>query len=168
MTAVAAGLAPARSPLDQSWRKLLNYGLILVLAQVFIALSNMPVELDRRVIIEPVLSLGYLSLLWLPIMVGYSVSNETVLEGMTAHVKGAREILAGVVVGVIGGAGLGLLVLLLDNFDIRDPLVNWSPQLLAILSFDNGVSFGVAIWPLIGAGLGLAGGLMQVASPGLR
>ena len=58
-------LAP-RSVFDQDWRKLINNGLLVAIGLVFIALANMPVGLDSRTVIEPVLSMGYLSLLWLP------------------------------------------------------------------------------------------------------
>ena len=163
MTAATVELAPARSPFDQDWPRLITWGLIVALAQMFIALSNMPVGLDSRVLIEPILSMGYLSLLWVPLLVGHSVGKEVVLEGMAVHAKGPREIVAGAVIGLIGGAGLSLLIVLIDNFDLRDPLVNWSPQLLELLSFENSVGFGVGIWLVIGTGLGLIGGLMHVA-----
>ena len=161
-------LAPPRSALDQDWQRLIRVGSILALAQVFLALSNMPVELDVRKIIEPVLSMGYLSLLWLPLLVGYGVSREVVLEGMTVRAKGSPELVAGGVVGLIGGAGLSLLALLIDNFDVRDPLVNWSPQLLAQLNFDRSLIIGIVAWLVIGAGLGVVGGSMHVVSDRVR
>jgi len=155
-------LAPARAASDQDWRKLVNYGLLTAMGLIFISLANMPIGLDGRKIIEPLLSMGYVSLLWLPAMMGYTVTAEKVLEGMTEYRKGARELVAGAVVGLIGGAGLSLLVVLLDTFDLRDPLVNWSPQLFDLLTFDNGVGHGIGFWLVIGAGLGLSGGAMHV------
>ncbi len=155
-------LEDARDPFDQDWRKVVNYGLLTAMGMIFISLANMPIGLDSRKIIEPLLSMGYVSLLWLPVTMGYVVTSEKLLEGMTAHKKGPRELVAGLVVGLIGGGGLSLLVVLLDNFDLRDPLVNWSPQLFALLTFDNGVGHGVGVWLAIGAGLGLAGGSMHV------
>jgi len=162
MTAAAVDTAPARSMLDQDWRKLINWGLIVALSQVFIALSNMPVKLDDRILLEPVLSLGYLSILWLPAVVGYSVGKEKMLEGVVARAKGIADIFAGALVGLIGGGGLSLLVVLIDNFDLRDPLVNWSPQTLEVLTFDGSVASGVLIWLLVGAGLGAVGGALLV------
>jgi branched-chain amino acid transport system permease protein len=134
---------------DLEWRRVRNWGGLLALGLVFICLVGMPVGLDDRIIIDPGLSLGFLSLLWLPFVMGYSVVHEDVLEGMVPTKKGTRDIVAGGVMGTIGGAGLGALVLLLDNFDLRDPLVNWSPQLLAFLTFDRSVGFGVVIWMVI-------------------
>jgi len=158
-------LLPARGILDQNWRKIVNYGLLIAFAEIFIALANMPVALDDFVLIEPILSLGYLFLLCLPLLLGFGIGREKVLEGIADHAKGAREVVAGGCVGLLGGGGLSLLVLLLDNFDLRDPLVNWSPQLLDLLAFDNGVGFGVVIWLAIGGGLGLLGGSMHLIPP---
>ena len=131
-------------------------------------MANMPVSLDARMIIEPVLSMGYLSLLWVPVVMGFVVSSEKVLEGIAYHAKGAREVVAGGLVGLIGGLGLSLLIVLLDNFDLRDPLVNCSPALLELLHFDNGIGFGLIIWPVVGLGLGLFGGAMHVLPAAAR
>ncbi|MDG1367477.1 MAG: branched-chain amino acid ABC transporter permease [Acidimicrobiales bacterium] len=155
-------ILPSRDALDQDWRKVGNHGLLLGLALIFVSLANMPVSLDTRTIIEPLLSMGYLSLIWIPVVMGFVVSSEKVLEGIAYHDKGAREVAAGGLVGLIGGLGLSLLVILLDTFNLRDPLVNWSPALLELLHFDNGIGFGVVIWPVIGSGLGLFGGALHV------
>ena len=88
-------LLPARGPFEQDWRKVVNYGLLTALALVFVSLANMPVSLDSRMIIEPLLSMGYLSLLWVPAAMGFVVSSEKVLEGIASHARGARELVAG-------------------------------------------------------------------------
>ena len=163
--AQGASTAPAvrRRLLDQHWQKLVRAGSILAVGQVFIALSGMPVNFDRRLLIDPILSLGYLSLIWLPLVVGYWVGREQVLEGMTAYARGGRDVLAGATAGVLGNAGLTFLVVGITHFDIRDPLVNWSPQLLAILQFEESVWLGPVIWPVIGAATGALGGTMHWA-----
>lgn len=158
----SAELLAARGPLEQDWRKVVNYGLLLALGLVFISLANMPAGMDSRILIEPYLSMGYLSLLWLPLVMGYVVTAEKILEGMAAHARGARELVAGLVVGAIGGVGLGALIYCLDNYDLRDPLVNWSPQLHELLTFGEGTGYGFVVWVGISAGLGLAGGLLHV------
>jgi branched-chain amino acid transport system permease protein len=55
-----------------------------------------------------------------------------------------------------------LLVVLINSFDLRDPLVNWSPQTLDFLTFEQSIGLGVAIWPAIGAALGALGGALHV------
>ncbi len=160
-----AAQGPARKPLDQDWRRVASMGGICALALVFVALIGMPVGLDDRPIIEPILSMGYLSLLWIPLVIGYVVITEPTLEGVLAPAKGVRDLLAGLFTGVIGGLGLGFLVVLIDNFDLRDPLVNWSPQLFDLLTFENGVAFGILIWALIAGGLGFAGAALHLLPP---
>lgn len=166
-TPTIQGAGPAASPrrrlLDQDWRKLVRAGAILAVGQVFIALSGMPVTFDRRLLIDPILSLGYLSIIWLPLVVGYWVGREQVLEGMAAYSRGGRDVVAGAVAGLAGNAGLTLLVVGITHFDIRDPLVNWSPQLLEILQFGESVWLGALIWPAIGAATGALGGGMHWA-----
>lgn len=146
-----------RGAFDIDVRKTVANGLYGAIGMIFIALSGMLVGLDSRAIIEDYLSLGYLAIIWIPILIGYLVANETVLEGMTASARGARDLVAGASAGLISGLGLSLLVILIDNFDLRDPLVNWSPQLLAQLDFDRGNAFGIVIWPIIGVVLGAIG-----------
>lgn len=157
--------AAARSPFDQDWRKLVNWGLLLALGLVFVSLTDMPEKLDGRIIVEPLLSMGYLSLIWLPIVLGHIVTKETELEGMATRAKGARELVAGLVVGLIGGLGLALLIWLLDTRDLSDPLVNWNDALLEILTFGEGVGYGVVFWIIVSAALGLFGGLLHLLPP---
>jgi len=157
-----AEFAPARAALDQDWRKVVKHGLVLGLALVFISLTGMPEGLNSRVIIEPWLSMGYLSLMWLPFAIGFAVTHEQVLEGMVQHKRGARELVAGAVVGLIGGLCLSLLVYLLDTRDLSDPLVNWNQPLLDFLTRDGSVADGVVLWLVASTTLGLFAGLMRI------
>lgn len=155
-------LAPARSVFDQDWSRVLRFAGIAVLALVFVSLAGMPFKLDSRVVVEPYISMGYLSLLWIPLALGNLATREIVLEGMTAHAKGLREVVAGLVVGTIGGLGLALLIWLVDTRDLSDPLVNWNDRLLQTLIFDESVGYGAVVWIAICAGLGLLGGLLHL------
>ena len=158
----------AKSALDVDWPKIGRLGAILALALVFMALTGMPVGLDRRLLIDPVLSLGYLALLWLPFLFGRIVANEVVLEGMSATKKGPRDIVAGASVGALGGLGLSVLALLLNSFDLRDPLVNWSPALLEFLNFGRGNAVGLVAWIIVCAALGAFGASLHLMTERVR
>jgi branched-chain amino acid transport system permease protein len=163
----------SKGAFDLDWRRVFNTGGLLALGLCFISLAGMPIGLNGRKLIEPVLSLGYLSLLWLPLVIGWTVGNETVLEGMTAAKRGARDIVAGAAVGLIGGAGLALLILLVNNFDLRDPLVNWSPQLLEVLEFDAGdkvgrTGFGIGLWLIATTSLTAFGASLHLMPKNIR
>ncbi len=158
----------SKGAFDADWNKVARLGSLTALALVFIALAGMPVGLNSRTIVDPILSMGYLSLLWLPLIMGWVSSKEIVLEGMAASKRGARDIVTGAAVGAIGGVGLSVLVLLLNQFDLRDPLVNWSPQLQEFLNFNGGIGTGVWIWIPICAALAAFGAGLVVLPERIR
>ena len=163
MTAAAANRS--RNAMDTiDWRKQVRFGLIGMLTIVFIALAGMPVVLDRRNIIEPALSMGYLSLLWVPLVFANIAGNEVLLEGMKARQRSYKDLIAGCSVGLVSSAGLTILMVLVQNFDLRDTLVNWSPQLLDLLSFRRTLVTGMICWLAFGAALGTLGGAMHMVS----
>ena len=159
---------PTAATRNLDFREALTYGLYGAIGMIFIALSGMLVGLDPRAIIEGRLSLGYLAILWVPILIGYVVADETLLEGMVASAKGVHDIIEGAIAGLVTGAGLSLLVILVDNFDLRDPLVNWSDQLLAQLDFDQSNTFGVFAWLVIGLVLGALGAAFHQMPSAIR
>ena len=155
-------LAPPRRVLAQDWRRLVRMGAGAAFVQVFIALSAMPVRLDERLVIESILSLGYVFVGAIPIVVGNRIGRQARLEGVSIHKAGGHELLGGTLVGLLAGGGLSALVAMLTHFDLREPLVNWSPQLRDLLSFNNGPVFGVLIWLGIGAAGGFIGGGLRL------
>lgn len=157
-----------RGAFDLDWPQVARTGAILAIGLVFLALAGMPTGLDSRLLIDPYLSLGYLSVLWLPFIIGWSVANEKVLEGMAATRKGARDVVAGLGVGAIGGAGLSLLILLISAFDLRDPLVNWNDKTQAFLSFQRGTGFGVVACIVVCAAIAGFGASLHLMPEKLR
>ena len=155
-------LAPPRRALDQDWRRLFRMGGMAAFVQMFIALSAMPVRLDERLVIEGILSLGFVFIGAIPIVVGNRISRQVRREGVPIHKAGGYELFGGALVGTVAAAGLSVLVLLLTHFDLREPLVNWSPQLRDLLSFNRGPTFGVLIWLGIGAAGGFVGGGLRL------
>jgi len=167
MTATSENLSMSETP-GIAWRKQIRFAMIGALSSVFVALAGMPVGLDRRSIVYPVLSMGYLSLLWIPFVLARLAGSETVLEGMTARARGTKDLLAGGFVGLGSAGGLALLMVLIQNFDLRDPLINWSPQLLNLLAFNRSLAVGILLWLGLGSTLGLLGGAMHVLPKKLR
>tara|TARA_B100001123_G_scaffold447509_1_gene605276 strand:- start:16484 stop:18271 length:1788 start_codon:yes stop_codon:yes gene_type:complete len=161
MTATSANFSMTEAP-GVAWRKQIRFALIGALSSAFIALAGMPVGLDGRSIIQPVLSMGFLSLLWVPFVMATLAGSEVVLEGMTARTRDSKDLLAGGLIGLGSAGGLVLLMVLIQNFNLRDPLVNWSPQLLNLLSFNRSLGVGVLLWLLLGLILGVLGAAMHV------
>lgn len=154
-----------QADMSLDWNKVLRFGGVLALILVFISLTGMPVGLDARQIIDGDLSLGYLALCLGPLFFGWMLGKQVVLEGMEAIEPGPRDVVSGFVVGALGGLGLSVLVLLLDNFDLRDPLVNWSPQLLELLNFGEGVGVGIWAWMVLSGTLGAIGAGLRLLPP---
>ena len=161
MTATSANVTLTEKP-GVAWRKQIRFALIGALSSAFIALAGMPVGLDGRSIIQPVLSMGFLSLLWVPFVMATLAGSEVVLEGMTARIRDSKDLLAGGLIGLGSAGGLVLLMVLIQNFNLRDPLVNWSPQLLTLLSFNRSLGVGALLWLLLGLILGVLGAAMHV------
>lgn len=187
-------------------KQLIQAGVIAACAQIFIALSNMPVAFDDRKIIEPWLSMGYLSLLIVPLFLGGLQSRKIKLVNRqlssvarmtnttpctdtdtkrTAHSSPTHTLhattqpttrphpafpLVGFPAfsGFLAGAGLSLLAVSIANFDLRDPLLNWSPQLLEILNFKRSVITAVFAWPIICSALAAASGMLQLVNKKIR
>ena len=162
-------VAPTPSSiLDQDWLKVLRWGLICGGALIAICLVGMPVEMDRRILVERYLSLGYLSVLCIPVLISWVASAQVVLEGVEARKQGLFALVTGLVVGAIGGGCLALLMVALDSWNLRDPLVNWSPKLLRFLTYENGMGFGAVAWIVTGAALGRAGASFRVMPRAVR
>lgn len=154
-------LAPSRPLVALDWRRVLLWGGICALSLVSVSLIGLPVGMNKRILIEPVLSLGYLFLLWIPLVFGHVATTVVVLEGVEARKPGIADLLAGLTAGLMGGIGLTLLMVGLDTVNIRKPLVNWSPQLFRLLTFERGLEFGIPVWLGICAGLGLVGAVLH-------
>ena len=167
MTATANTASAFEAP-GLDWRRQIRFSAIGALTCAFIALAGMPVGLDRRSIVYPVLSLGYLSLLWVPFVLASFAGSQVVLEGMGERERDTRDLAAGALVGFGSTVGLVGLMILVKNFNLRDPLVNWSPQLLDLLSFNRSTALGMLFWVVLGTTLGLLGGAMHVVPATVR
>lgn len=168
MTATSTQSPVRRPATDADWRQVVKWGLLAAVIFSFIAAINMPVVLDRKVIVEGVLNLGMVSMLWIPIVFGYLAAKEDVLEGMEPPQKGARDLVAGLVAGAVGGTGFVLFLILIDTVDLRDIFINLGPQLVEELTFGRGMPAGALLWIVVAAVLGLVGGGLHVVSKGLR
>ena len=149
---------------DIDVRKVLRLGAIAGVTAVFIATIGMVEVFDTRSVIDPVLSLGYLSLAWIPLLFGYRATYEPVLEGMEAPRKGPHNLIAGALAGLFGGATLGAFLLVIDVVDVRGILINVTPELVEILGFDQSAVVGAVILMALGAAIGALGGLFHLLS----
>lgn len=149
-------------------RRVFRWGLIAGIAMTFTAAVGMLEAFEDRLLIHPVLSLGYLMLLWFVPVAGYQATNTVALEGLEETPKGPGNVLAGGVCGLMGGGILAGFTVLVDTFDLRDVFVPFSSKLVELLTYGRGVPGGLLATVLIPGTLGLVGGLMHIMSPSLR
>ena len=166
---MAATVAPAATrPVTFDSRRAVRYGLLAALTMVFIAAIGMIETFDRRLLIKPILSLGYVIVAWVPLLFGYMAGTDEVLEGVAPAKQGIRNVVAGLVAGLIGGSGLWLFAALVDNTDWRDIFPRFSPALVELLTFGRGLGFGLLALIAGSAVLGALGGAGNLLTDRVR
>lgn len=145
-----------------NWQKTLQLGLIGGLVGVLIALVGMVEEFDKRDIIAGTLTMGWTMLLLTATVTGYFAARQAASD------RAPISVLAGGLAGLIFSVVMSLLVLAVDNLNLRATLVNASPTLVRILSFDREGPSGVLLLLVFGAITGAAGGLIYILPARIR
>jgi ABC-type branched-subunit amino acid transport system permease subunit len=158
MTAVTAPLAAPRWRSEIDWRKVVVFGAVGGAAVLLVVGIGMFQSFDVRRIVDPYLSASYAAIAWLPILVGFKVSQRPVLEGLEAPPVGIHNVVAGLAAGAITGASIGALLVLSDAVHLRDAFVNISPTLISMLKVGGSTASGAAVFLAAGAILGAVGG----------
>lgn len=166
MTALRETRAEATVRVDVS--KAAKYGSVAGLIMVFIAAIGMVRVFDARMVISPILSLGYLALLWAPALFGYRLTHVPVLEGMEAPPKGAHNVIGGAVMGAVAGGWTAGFMLLVDVVDVRWILINVTPAMVDLLSFGQPTGVGAVLLIAVSGLLGAIGGSLHLISNRLR
>jgi ABC-type branched-subunit amino acid transport system permease subunit len=140
--------------------KLGSYGGVLAL---FVSLIGMVETFGERAVISGVISLGHTLLLITGLGTGYLTArhlsrahNPPYQAG--GQTPGAWAVGSGLVAGLVAALMLAVLVVATDRFNLRSVLVNASPVLVALLTFEQDVTAGAIRLLILGAVLGAAGG----------
>lgn len=154
--------AESQSPDPVNWQRVQKWGALGGLTMSFIAAIGLVTALDKRPIISPWLSLGFLALLWVPVVYGFVAATEEQKDGSPPPVKGERDLVAGLVTGLLSGLFFAFFIVIIDSFDLTDIFPNLGKRLVDLLTFDRGVATAAALW-ILGSGLlGLVGGALKV------
>ncbi|HEX9854991.1 MAG TPA: leucine/isoleucine/valine transporter permease subunit [Acidimicrobiia bacterium] len=159
---------PNRPASRIDWRKTAKLGFIGGLTTVFIVAIGMLEAFDRRILIAPILSLGYLAVGWVPFGSGYMASKQDVVEGAIDSQSAISKLLAGALTGGITALFLWLLAVAVDAWDMRGIFVKLSPGVVELLTFGRGLGSALAI--LVGGSLllGALGGGASMLSERAR
>ena len=145
-----AAVAPLR---EVSLLNALRLGALGGIVAVFIAMIGMVQAFADRMLIQPYLTLSYVSLALIPFVFGYLAGKPAKeVEGLPPVKSGPRNVLAGFLAGVTAALTTSLFILLASNFDLRSIFVAISPRMLKILTFDRELPLALASL-LIGGGL---------------
>ncbi|MEX1037712.1 MAG: leucine/isoleucine/valine transporter permease subunit [Acidimicrobiia bacterium] len=154
--------------LDPHSRK---WGLVAGLIMSFMAAIGMIRSFDDRMMINPVLSLGYIALLLSPALFGYLAARGEVniLEEPERNIaEGASK---GAMAGLIAGAVTVAFLLVTSPFDLSGFFPNISTAMYDVMTFHQGLGVGslllVAISALVGALGGALYGVGDVARNGI-
>ncbi len=151
-----AGSSTVRSP----WRPAIRTGLLGALVSVYLCVVGIVPIFNQRPLVAggmlgmsgPLISLGQTALLLTFLGAGF-------LAARRAPSGRRQAVAAGVIAGTISGVALSALVLIGNAIEIRNVLLNASPALYNLLTFNNGVA-GFWLPIVFGAGIGgLAAGL---------
>lgn len=143
-------------------RAVLRRGAIAGITMTFIAAIGMVEVFNARKVIDPFVSLGYLSILWAPFLFGFLVTKVQVLEGMEAPPTGRHNVVAGALTGATAGTLVAAFMLLANAIDLRGILLNVTPELVHLLAFGQSTGVGAVLFIAIATAIGAAGGLYHV------
>ena len=146
-----------------NWLKAIQIGLAGGAAAVLLSLVGMVEAFHKRDIIAGVITMGQTLLFVIGLFVSYTAANR--VGGYDWRAKLASGTLAGLTVAslIVG------LVLLSKVINLRPVLVNASPPLFKILTFDQ-KDIGLAVFYMLAAGavIGLVAGLINSLPPRAR
>ena len=127
--------------------KAFNRGLIAGVSMSFVGGIGMVQAFNPKILISPILPLGYFVLYGLPAVVAWVSTKREVLEGLESEPPNLRDVLSGALIGLVGGVFLGLYIWLIDSVNVRETFPNMGPPTVTVLTFgkDLGVGIGLAI-----------------------
>lgn len=163
---VEVELIPA-PPLDM--RRAVKLGLSSAAAMVLVCAIGMVAAFQPRMLIDPILPMGTFFLYLLAFIFGWMAGQPpATLEGFEPAKVGSRNVIAGLVAGVLGGLGVGLLLVVITVFDLRGVFVNLSPELAEILSFGLPIAAAIPVIALVAGAAGALGGSIYLVPQRLR
>lgn len=153
---MTATTAPAQTPTDSATenrartRKVLKVGSLIGAGMVYIAAIGILATFNSRLVVDPVLSLGYVLLLAVPLIGGLSFTKREQLEGLEPEPASVSDVGMALLAGVLGGVLPALFALIVDVFPgVRGTFPRWSPQMVEVLTFGFGSGAGFLLLPLI-------------------
>lgn len=155
------------APLAQAWKP----ALIAAVVVVYISAVGLIEQFAEVYAIGTQVSLARVMLLLPLFLAGWVATRPRVERGERKVLAMPQAALSGAVTGLVGGALVGVVLLVVDAVDpdtIGEVFIAVSAKLLGILSFDQSLGAGIVLWLVLGAAVGALGGVVRALSPGAR
>lgn len=136
-------------------REVIKLGLLSGLVALILSVIGFISLLGKRELIASLFTMGHLFLFAAPISLAYIAAGRAQFESTV------KALGYGSLIGVITALPLIALIILATSFDIRQFLVNVSPELIQLLTFGQNLGIGILI-------LVAVTGLLGLLSAGLR
>ncbi len=145
-----------------------KWGPVAGLVMSFMAAIGMIRSFDGRMMINPVLSLGYIALLLPPAVFGYLAARGevNVLEEQERDVPGGA--VKGAMVGLIAGLVTVVFMLVTAPFDLSGFFPNINDAMVDVMTFHQGLGLGSLILIAVSTAVGAMGGALHGASEVVR
>jgi branched-chain amino acid transport system permease protein len=140
------------------WRTIVRIGLIAGVLGLYTSMIGMVQTFSQRPLISGWLTLGQLLLFGAATAAGYYVARNS-----AEKVAPLARLLAGLVGGFLAGLPLLLLIVVAGQLNLRTVLVNVSPALIRLLTFDEGGIAGGLLLVGVMAVLGALGAALSLA-----
>lgn len=162
------GVEPTRVDSD-AMRRVLRVGVLTGVVMSYTAAIGMFQTFNDRLIIDPILSLGYLVLFAIPAVAGASFSKREEIEGIEPEPLSLMDAVKAGLAGAVAGLVLAIFTFIVDTFpDLRGTFPRLGPELVELLTFGYSVRSGFFILPVISAGLAVAASLFAWIPDRLR
>lgn len=143
-----------------NWQKVIRLGLISGIIGILVALVGMVEEFNKRDIVAGTLTMGWTMLFLAALLTAYFSASSQTSKWLSVS--------AAAITGFIFSLVMAILALLVDTFNLRPILVNASPTLVDILTFDKGVPGGLINLIVIGTIVGAVGGGIYILPEKIR
>ena len=150
-------------------KRALRIGALGALGMAFVAANGMVESFDRRLLIEPVLSLGMAVLFGIPLIAGFIAGAARPKPGQPPRTHGPVDVLAAAIAGVVAAVGPIVIVVALDSgANLRQTFPSMSPVLRGLLTFHNEPPAGLAVLLGVTVVTAAVGGILHLVSARMR
>lgn len=139
------------------WATVLKMGLLGGVAALYVCLVGLVATFGEADIIGGVVTFGYAMLLFTALGSGYITARRVYAAGSTTT-QLVYPLVGAALAGLVTGGLVALLVAIADTINLRNVLINVSPQLLDLLRFNRETVQGIIVLLAGGAAVGLLGG----------